>query len=193
MNWETLICFGDSITAGARSYLGYPEYSGDLLSSKLKKDWNIINYSANGLTTIGLVRSINEKFSSLRSYDASMISVLIGTNDLKENITGEEFTIAYSQLIVKLKLFCSANHIVLIKIPRFTAGIMYPYHIDMNEKLDVFNNVIETIAGKQKLKIFEFDLSQDDFFDGVHLNESGSKKCGLQLAKFILKDKGIDL
>ncbi len=193
MNWETLICFGDSITAGARSYLGYPEYSGDILSGKLNKDWNIINYSANGLTTIGLVRSINEKFSSLRSYDASMISVLIGTNDLKENISGEEFTIAYSQLVVKLKLICSGSNILLIKIPRFTAGIMYPYHINMNEKLELFNNVIETIARKQKLKVFEFEITQDDFFDGVHLNDSGSRKCGLQLAKFILRDKGIEL
>lgn len=192
MNWETLICFGDSITAGARSYLGYPEYAGNLLTGKLNKDWNIINYSANGLTTIGLVRSVNEQLSSLRCYDASMISVLIGTNDLKENITQEEFSIAYSQLVVKLKLICSSNHIVLIKIPRFIAGIMYPYHINMNEKLDQFNSVIEDIARKQKLKLFEFNISSEDFFDGVHLNESGSRKCGSQLAQFILSDKGIE-
>ena len=191
MNWETLICFGDSITAGARSYLGYPEYAGDALKKNLNKEWNIINYSANGLTTIGLVRSVNEKFSSLKSFDPSMISVLIGTNDLKENITEEEFRIAYSQLVVKLKLICKNNHIVLIKIPNLPAGVMYPYHFNMNEKIILFNNVIGQIASEQDLKVFEFDIPNDHFFDGVHLNESGSKLCGSQLAKFILLDKGI--
>ncbi len=191
MNWETLICFGDSITAGARSYLGYPEYTGNVLSGKLNKEWNIINYSANGLTTIGLVRSINEKFSSLKSFDASMISVLIGTNDLKENIPEEEFAIAYAQLVVKLRLVCRNNHIVLIKIPQFPAGIMYPYHLNMNEQLTRFNKVIESIAQKHQLKLLAFELSADQFYDGVHLNEAGSRNCGSQLAKFILEDKGI--
>lgn len=193
MNWETLICFGDSITAGARSYLGYPEYAGHVLSAHLKKEWNIINYSANGLTTIGLVRSVNEKFHSLNSFNASMVSVLIGTNDLKENITAEEFEIAYSQLLVKLKLICKSNHILLIKIPQLPAGVMYPYHFNMNEKISLFNGVIETIAKKHHLKVFEFNISGDHFFDGVHLNEAGSKVCGTQLANFILRDKGISI
>jgi lysophospholipase L1-like esterase len=191
MNWETLICFGDSITAGARSYLGYPEYTGSMLSGALKKEWNIINYSANGLTTIGLVRSVNEKFYSLKSFDASMISVLIGTNDLKEKITETEFEIAYSQLIIKLKLICKDNHILLIKIPKLPAGVMYPYHFNMNEKIPRFNKVIESIANKHHLKLFEFDVSEEHFFDGVHLNETGSKIWGAQLAKFILQDKGL--
>ena len=37
MNWETLLAFGDSITYGARSYLGYPEICGDILGGKLDK------------------------------------------------------------------------------------------------------------------------------------------------------------
>ncbi|NQV02922.1 MAG: hypothetical protein HQ542_09770 [Bacteroidia bacterium] len=52
MNWETLISFGDSITIGARSYLGYPEICGDLLENILNKDWHVINHARNGFTTI---------------------------------------------------------------------------------------------------------------------------------------------
>jgi lysophospholipase L1-like esterase len=191
MNWETLICFGDSITAGARSYLGYPEYAGNILSKKLEKEWNIINYSTNGLTTIGLVRSVNEKFYSLKSFEASMISVLIGTNDLKENISEDEFGIAYNQLVVKLRLLCKNNHILLIRIPEFPAGVMYPYHFNMNEKITAFNSVIDRISAEHKVKTFQFGLTGEHFFDGVHLNELGSKTCGSQLAMFILNDKGI--
>ena len=59
MNWETLLCLGDSITFGARSYFGYPEIAGNILEEKLSKSWNIINHSTNGFTTIDLIRSLN--------------------------------------------------------------------------------------------------------------------------------------
>ncbi len=45
MNWETLMCFGDSITIGARSYCGYPEYAGNYLEKELGNKWNIINHA----------------------------------------------------------------------------------------------------------------------------------------------------
>lgn len=41
MNWETLLCMGDSITIGSRSYLGYPEYAGHYLSTETNKKWNV--------------------------------------------------------------------------------------------------------------------------------------------------------
>ena len=119
-----------------------------------------------------------------------MISVLIGTNDLKENISEEEFEIAYNQLVVKLKLLCRNNHILLIRIPAFPAGVMYPYHFNMNKKIDGFNSIIDKISSAHRLKTFRFDIANEHFFDGVHLNDHGSKTCGSQLAMFILNDKG---
>jgi lysophospholipase L1-like esterase len=56
MNWETLLCLGDSITIGARSYLGYPDYAADYLKQKTNKNWLAVNYAVSGYTTIQLAR-----------------------------------------------------------------------------------------------------------------------------------------
>ena len=40
MTWETYIAFGDSITKGARTYLGYPELVGHSLNTHLAGKWN---------------------------------------------------------------------------------------------------------------------------------------------------------
>ena len=86
MNWETLLSFGDSITFGARSYLGYPEICGDLLGKKLQKQWHVINHATNGFTTMDLLRSINPMLSNYKASYASLITVMIGTNDIKNKV-----------------------------------------------------------------------------------------------------------
>lgn len=68
MNWETYIAFGDSITIGARTYLGYPELVGDKLSGRLNKHWNVINHSVSGFKAIDLARYIDKHFSSLQEH-----------------------------------------------------------------------------------------------------------------------------
>ncbi len=73
MNWETLMCFGDSITIGARSYCGYPEYTGFSLQKELGNYWNVINHAISGHTAIDLNRYITVNFHNL-SY---LIRVLL--------------------------------------------------------------------------------------------------------------------
>ena len=192
MNWETLLAFGDSITYGARSYLGYPEICGDLLEEKLEKKWHVINHSLNGNTTIDLVRSINPLLDNYKNSFPSLITVLIGTNDIKTHVHPDDFRIAYNQLIIKLKLVSVGNNIILIKIPRFTQKVFYPYNFSMNDQINQFNQCIEKLATLNGLRIFEFVFTDDDFFDGVHLNEQGSRNAAIQLSNLILKDKGIE-
>ena len=192
MNWETLLSFGDSITFGARSYLGYPEICGDILAKMLDKKWHVINHSTNGFTTIDLVRSINPMLANYKSSYPSLITVMIGTNDIKTNVSLNEFRVAYSQLIIKLKLLSIGNNILLIKIPRFTQKVFYPYNYAMNNQVNIFNICIEQIAKENNLRCFECDLADDDFYDGVHLNAKGSNTVANQLSTYILKDKGIE-
>ncbi len=191
MNWETLLSFGDSITFGARSYLGYPEICGDILSRSLNKQWNVINHSKNGFTTIDLVRSLNPVFTSFKESYPSLITVMIGTNDIKNNVSIKEFSIAYMQLITKLRLLSVNQNVFLIKIPRITRNVFYPYNFSMNGTVGQFNARIESIASDTGLRILEFNLADDDFFDGVHLSTKGSYTAANQLAELVLKDKGI--
>ena len=184
--------FGDSITFGARSYLGYPELCGDLLGKKLDKSWQVINHAVNGYTTIDLVRSIDPNLDNFRNCYPSIITVMIGTNDIKNDVSTENFMIAYRQLIVKLRLLSVGNNILLLKIPRFTRQVFYPYNFAMNERVSEFNQYIEELAVMNSLRTFGFRFEDDDFFDGVHLNEKGGHTAAIQLAGLILKDKGVE-
>lgn len=192
MNWETLLCFGDSITFGARSYLGYPEICGNILQKTLQKNWNVINHSTNGFTTIDLVRSIDGNYANMQNVFPSIISVMIGTNDIKAVTEPEEFEIAYNLLITKLKLLAVNNNILILKIPGFTNKVFYPYTYSMNTRISIFNESIKRIADRNEIKCIELIFGENDFFDGVHLNSQGCFTAAHQLALHILKDKGIE-
>lgn len=192
MNWETILAFGDSITFGARSYLGYPEICGDILAKKLNKKWHVINHSTNGHTTMDLIRSINPMLDNYKNAYPSLITVMIGTNDIKTHVTLDDFRVAYNQLIIKLKLLSIGKNVLLLKIPRFTNQVFYPYNYTMNEQVNTFNNCIEELAQENNLRCLDFKLNDDDFFDGVHLNSKGCHTVANQLSTFILKDKGLE-
>lgn len=186
------MAFGDSITFGARSYLPYPELCGALLETKLQKSWHVINHSTNGFTTMDLVRSINPMLQNYKSAYPSIITVMIGTNDIKTRVPVDEFKIAYKQLLIKLKLLSVNNTIVLLKIPRFTQKVFYPYNYSMNAQVKQFNDCIETLAIENNNAWYAFDFEDDDYFDGVHLNAKGCRTAAMQLSNLILKDKGFE-
>jgi lysophospholipase L1-like esterase len=193
MNWETYIAFGDSITIGARTYLGYPELVGNKLSIELSKQWNVINHSVSGFKAIDLARYIDTHFSSLKEQNASITSILIGTNDIKEKTPMEDFRIALNQVILKTKLLTINKNVVIFAIPEFHKGIMYPYSIDMNTAISTFNETIGELAQLHGIRMVELRHSEQDFLDGVHLNRSGIEHFSTQISTYILKDKGIAL
>ena len=193
MNWETYLAFGDSITIGARTYLGYPELVGHNLGIHLAKQWNVINHSASGLKAIDLARHIDKSFFSLKEHKASISTVLIGTNDIKENTGIEDFTIALNQVILKTRLLTVNENVLLIAIPEFQKGIMYPYSIGMNKRIALFNIEIEKLSISHNIRMLTLSHSENDFLDGVHLNQNGIVTFSDQITNYILKDKGIQL
>lgn len=193
MNWETYIAFGDSITIGARTYLGYPELVGAKLSESLNKQWNVINHSSSGFKAIDLSRYIDKYFSSLSEHKSVVTTVLIGTNDIKEKTTNEDFKIALNQIFIKTRLLTMNKNVIVFLIPEFHKGIMYPYSIEMNEKIKVFNEIIVNLANEHFIRVYELSHSEDDFIDGVHLNRLGIENFSNQISKYILKDKGIQV
>jgi len=192
MNWETYIAFGDSITIGARTYLGYPELVGNRLSDRLKKPWNVINHSVSGFKAIDLARHIDQHFSSLQLHKSSVTTILIGTNDIKEKTSIEDFKIALTQIILKTKLLTINKNVIIFSIPEFHKGIMYPYSFEMNETITLFNKAIYQLAKDHDIRMLKLNHNAQDFLDGVHLNALGIDSFSEQIYKYILKDKGID-
>lgn len=187
------MAFGDSITIGARTYLGYPELVGDNLSQRLFKQWNVINHSASGLKAIDLARYIDKHFLLLKEHHASISTILIGTNDIKENTEIEDFRIALNQVILKTKLLTVNENVLLLAIPEFHKGIMYPYSIGMNERIDKCNIEIENLSILHNIRMLVLKHTENDFLDGVHLNQNGITTFSDQITNYILKDKGINI
>jgi lysophospholipase L1-like esterase len=191
MNWETILCLGDSITIGSRSYLGYPEYCGHFLSAKTNKSWNVINHATAGFTTIDLARSVDNHLAHLKTHSPQIITLLIGTNDLKTNTSPGDFRIALEQLIIKSKLIVGNNNIVILHIPALMDGVMLPYKIAMNKTIEVYNGIINEVATKEMISQTEINMLPHHSFDGVHLNNEGSKYWGEELSKFIIAQRSL--
>ena len=190
MNWETYLALGDSITKGARTYLGYPELTAHKLSQKLNKEWDIINVSSNGITAIELLKLFEDKCRHSHVGNSSFTTILVGTNDVKNGSTVEEFTIAYDLLLTKVKIATQSSNIYLIHIPTFPKGVMFPYTSDMNTTVLKFNEVINALATKHQLKTLELKLTENDFYDGVHLNSEGIQSVAHQICETVLISKG---
>ncbi|MEO1629084.1 MAG: SGNH/GDSL hydrolase family protein, partial [Bacteroidota bacterium] len=186
------LCVGDSITIGARSYLGYPEYLGALLAKHTNSEWNVINNAISGYTTCEIMRVVSERHSNIQQQNPSLATILIGTNDVKKKTRYDLFEIAYQQLLIKVKLLLPCNNIVLIKIPRFTKGVKYPYTYQMNEEVTKYNKIITGLSKKYQTKLLELTVLDAHVFDGVHLNETGSEDVAKQILPVILKDKGYE-
>lgn len=186
MNWETILSVGDSITIGSRSYLGYPEYCGGFLSEETQKKWNVLNHATAGYTTIDLVRSIDRNYSNLKCAKPDIATILIGTNDLKLSTSLKIFKSTYEQLVTKITLIVG-NNIILIEIPKLMEGVMLPYNIGMNSLISEYNKIIHSIAQENGLRCLELEYENSFFYDGVHLNELGSEKIGMQISNYILK------
>jgi|SRR5450432_1119513 len=189
MNWETILCLGDSITIGSRSYMGYPEYCGSILSKRTNKFWNVINHATAGFTTIDLCRSVSNNVANLKVFNPEIVTIMIGTNDLKRNTTASEFEIAYQQLLIKAKIINQNSNITLIEIPDLKEGVMLPYTLLMNNNVRIYNEIIRELATKMGARSIFISTELDDFFDGVHLNESGSKKWGMKLANMLVSER----
>lgn len=190
MNWETLLCLGDSITIGARSYVGYPEYTASLLSTQLEKDFNLLNCAVSGYTAIDLLRHLDDKMPAILAQKPDFITLLIGTNDIKNNTSPENYRLALRLILLKCRLIVACKSIILLHIPPLAKGMKYPYCASMNALIERFNLIIEEEALRLGLRTLVFSLSEKDYFDGVHFNEAGSQNAGNQLAALILKDKG---
>jgi lysophospholipase L1-like esterase len=191
MNWETILFTGDSLTFGARSYLGYPEYCGHILSEKLQKNWNVINHAVNGFRAIDLARSLDMNYATLSAQTPLITFILIGTNDAKSGTSISDFRIALNQVILKTKLMTMNKNVVVLKIPRLANGVSFPYNMEMNKFISSYNDAIQEMSLEHSIKTMEIEIDENHYYDGVHFNGEGSQFIAEKIASYILHERGI--
>jgi len=156
----------------------------------LGNSWHVINHATCGFTAIDLARSIDTEFTNFQSMTPGIVTIMIGTNDTKGPTSLEDFKIAYEQVIIKAKLIAVGGNVVLMEIPPIYKNALYPYSV--KNEISKYNKAISVLAQKYNCRVLKPDYREKDFFDGVHLNDKGSKHIGKELANFILRDKGFE-
>lgn len=191
MNWESLLCMGDSITRGARSYLGYPEVAAHLLARATPVEWTSWNFAWNGYRAIDLLRAIDEHRAGLAQFHPSLCTIMIGTNDAKAGVPTEDYALVMAQMVTKARLLTQNKHVMLLGIPELSAGMSLPYSMAMNGHIHAYNEALRRIAERSRCAFLELNCTENDFIDGVHLSDPGVRSFAAQLRDRILRDRGL--
>jgi lysophospholipase L1-like esterase len=184
---------GDSITAGARTYLGYPEMAAGMLRKATGMQWSSWNFAWNGYKAIDLLRAIDERGADLARFNASLCSVMIGTNDAKTNTSPEHYALAMEQVLLKAKLLTQNRKVLLLGIPNLTPGMSLPYNAGMNVLIDKYNQILSELAAAQGCEFLTLRVIAADFIDGIHLSDAGVNSFGQQMCERVLRDRGLSV
>lgn len=185
MNYQNLLCVGDSQTFGARTYGCYPLFLAQMLSEQTPYQWRTINRSVNGYTARDLWFLLNLDVE--RISDTFQACVLIGVNDVGRSTDPDIFEEYYRQIL--RALFIKSYKAVLCgEIPP-----IYPDgHIFFGRESErirtAFNERIEKIVAEFPMsRIIRFaEHSRDCYEDPVHFNELGNRRTAAAFCEGIL-------
>jgi len=173
MNYQNLICFGDSQTFGARSYGCYPLYLGKFLSEQTPYQWRTINRSVNGFTARDLWFKINQEIDALS--DTFICCLMIGTNDVGNGTDIELFSEYYTQILRTL-VIKKFKVIICGEIPPiFPDGHSFFERPTSELRLDYNMALRESVAKFSRARTISLDhLTREHYEDPVHFNEKGN-------------------
>jgi lysophospholipase L1-like esterase len=174
MNYQNIVCYGDSQTNGARTYTSYPHYLALELEKRDGKLWNVIERAVSGYTAKDLLKMIQMD----NIPDCIQACVMIGTNDCKISTDYKVFV----QYIHRIDTALRIKGITPIfgKIPRIYVGggdlpymrINEPWRVKLNHCL---KGAIST------------DMPPDCYEDAVHFNDKGNRMLAKIFAEAICR------
>ena len=185
MQYQNMLCLGDSQTFGARTYGCYPVYLARILTNRTPYQWRTINRSANGYTARDLWNMVNQQVDLLD--DTFQACVLIGANDVGNRVPIDLFEEYYRQIIRAL-LIRKYKAIYCGEIPPiFADGHVFFPRSAAGERGE-YNNRIKRIASEDERLIWVpiRDLSRDCYVDPVHFNELGNQRVAESFALAII-------
>jgi lysophospholipase L1-like esterase len=173
VNYQNILCYGDSQTCGARTYTSWPHYLALEMEKRDGKRWNVIERAVCGYTAKDLLKMIQMD----NIPDCIQACVLIGTNDCK----GMTKPLVFKDYIHRIDTAFKIKHIepIFAKIPPlYLFGGDMPYRYKHKLHRIELNNFIEGI---------DLDLKKDCYEDAVHFNDKGNREVAKLFAEAICK------
>lgn len=185
MNYQNILCAGDSQTFGARSYGCYPLYLAQYLTARNSYVWRAINLSTNGFTARDLWFRLGLELE--RVHDTRQACLLIGTNDVGERTDPELFAEYYRQIL---------RGFFVLRYKVVWCGEVPPIHADGHVYFDrgtadrraTINERIERVVAEfPEARLVRFEgLGRECYEDPVHFNEAGNRVVAEAFARHIL-------
>ncbi|MFA5431811.1 MAG: SGNH/GDSL hydrolase family protein [Candidatus Paceibacterota bacterium] len=175
---------GDSLTAGVGAD-NYNESYPYILASEFSKENKVVlkDFSLLGARTEDLITK--NLLKNAVSGKPNIVTLLVGVNDVRENINDDIFKSNYEYIVNELISGTKAD-IYLINIPFIGSNTFYlpPYNMYFKNKTIKFNNIIKEIATKYNLIYIDIAnpteqiFKKDSFYysvDSFHPSKEGYK------------------
>lgn len=173
MNYQNMLCLGDSQTFGARTYGCYPVHLARLLTERTPYQWRTINRSVNGYTARDLWFKIGEEIDGIA--DAFQACLLIGTNDVGNDTDIDLFAEYYRQILRTLAIkgyravFCA-------DLPPIHADGHVFFARDVVPRREAFNERIRDLVAESPIAhlVQVGEMGRHLYVDPVHFSEAGN-------------------
>lgn len=171
---NTLVCFGDSITADETFWNGVPRLTPRL--QELFSVWKVVNAGVPGDNTFDALRRIEE---DVLSYEPTFVTVFFGTNDaaFHKQVLLQE----YKENLIEIVKRISPEKVLLISPAPVDEENQ---HARTNEVLEQYAKTMEEVAkqtGSHFLNLYSHMMQESDYKrfveneerDGLHFGVAG--------------------
>lgn len=192
--YGTILCFGDSLTHGARDDYArcYPFELSRILYEKFNQNWACAEEGVNGEIAADILR---RSISTFKKYpEAFEVVLLCGMNDSKDWVDTDpkiyrknvEDIIRMARVYGKVVLLCT--------IPELRGFGAPDYSQQSQKRIDVYNEVLEAIAEEQGLILIDLrNLPADCYADGVHFTNKGNIEVATRVARGLIQKRTFDM
>jgi len=176
-------CVGDSITEGS----GYPE----TLQALLGDDFDVGNFGVSGssvLSTSGMPYMNQSEFSEAQDFQPSIVVVMLGTNDAKENATESTTTFQadYRRLVKAYATLENNPDVWLVKPPPIFENTLDLNNTQLEQQI---LPSIENVADELNLPTIDLNTAftsyPEYFLDGVHPSNDGAMAIATEINQAI--------
>ena len=178
----TILCLGDSLTAGygLTKDQAYPALLQQQLKSKGK--FKVINAGVSGNTSAGGLRRVDWYFKNKIDF----LILALGANDGLRGLNPKDTQDNLEKIIIKAR-----QHNKDIKI--LIAGMKVPPNMGKDYS-ESFEKIFPALAQKNKCSLIPFllenvgGIAKMNLPDGIHPNEAGQKELAKNILKILLPE-----